>query len=84
MTTTRRRKRHERLLEGTERGLDFCPLSVHFFGIFFFFPSFKILFTFLKKKKFLLFLILVGSGKTGKKRHVNKYSIFRFYVSSAR
>ena len=67
MTTTRRRKRHERLLEGTERGLDFCPLSVHFFGIFFFFPSFKILFTFLKKKNFYFFWFWLVAEKRGRK-----------------
>ena len=61
------------LLEGTENGLDFCPLSVYFFFFFFF-----------NKQSYLLSVGLVGSRENGKKRNGTKYSSFGFYVSSTK
>ena len=51
---------------------------------FLFFLLLKFYLHFSKKNKYLLFVVPVGSGETGKKKHGNKYSSFGFYVSSAR
>ena len=76
MIMTGRRKRHVRLLEGTERGSDFCPLSVHFFGIFFFFLLLKFYLHFSKKKIiYFLWLLLIAEKQGRKDMEINTLAL---------
>lgn len=65
------------LLEGTENGLDFCPLSVYFLGFLFFFFISKVI-------NFLWDWLVAEKMEEKKWKEIFYISSFGFYVSSTK